>query len=308
MSRCWIDKRVSLSTTTGEIMRGRLFTQQDIKLIQRITKKRYEFGRTQISIDVCKALKWTQPNGYLKERACRDVLVALEKKGFLVLPPTRSRRKLSEDRIGKNYFIENIDKTLTSKIDFSSIKLSQVKGTNKEKIWNQLVDRYHYLGFRVFVGRSLKYLIYSNDRIIGAIGWCDPAWMITARDNLLKQIGINSMKAREMGINNGRFLILPWIKVPNLASYILSLAIKDIVHDWKDYYSVAPLYLETFVDPHKFLGTCYKAANWIQVGLSKGYKKVGQSHHNSQTPKILYLYPLDRSIKKQISKAMDNKK
>ena len=176
-----------------------------------------------------------------------------------------------------------------------SIQLEFAKGNQAEKIWNELVSEYHYLGNRTTVGRCIKYIVRSKNRLLGAISFSSPAWQLEPRDKALKAIGISN--PHDHAINNSRFLILPFVQVPNLASYILSVATKNIVHDWSRYYSVKPLIAETFVQPSLFDGTCYKAANWIEVGTTKGYAKRGSSYRNSQEPKKIFLYGLTRQIR-----------
>ena len=289
----------------GETIRGRYFLHKDIEKIKQIVEKFFKNGRTRASVEICRALNWKQPNGWLKDRACRDVLLTLERKGYLTLPPRKSHRVKKGEQARPNSYCKDINESLTSHIDLGSLRLVQVKGTKDEPFWNWLVNKFHYLGFKVLVGRSLKYLIYSQDRVLGAIGWCDPAWTISARDTVLEDyLGIDLAQIRFYGVNNGRFLILPWITVPNLASHLLSLAVNMVVNDWASYYSVTPLFLETFVDPTKFRGTCYKAANWIFLGKTRGYLKKGQSYQNSQKPKMLFVYPVDKKLRQDICNYM----
>jgi len=292
-----------LETETGLVIRGRHFSSQELKLISQIVQENCEHGRTRASIKICRALKWNQPNGLPKDRACRDVLLALEQRGYIVLPPRKNASKRNIQAKKRN-FDHALDKTSVKHIDFSSIKFEQVKGTKKEQLWNWIVDNFHYLGFTVFVGRSLKYLIYTEERILGAIGWCDPAWHLAARDNLLNDLGFELEEIRLRGINNGRFLILPWVRVQNLASHLLSLANKELQRDWVQYYNVSPLFLETFVDPTKFSGTCYKAANWFLLGRSRGYRKCGQVYKNNQKPKYMFIYPLETDLRIRIIERM----
>lgn len=285
----------------SEFIRGRSFTNKELNTIKRLTKKFFDQGRTRISVEVCKELDWRQANGWLKDRACREVLRKLEEKEYLALPPSKIKRTASKKVVKKSISFE-IDETPIEDINFSEINLLQVKGTKNEKLWNWLVNKHHYLGFQVFVGRSLKYLIKVNQRVVGAIGWTDPAWSVAARDNLLKTLGLNKEESRLLGINNGRFLILPWVNVKNFASHLLSIATKAVIKDWSEYYSVEPLFLETFIDPSRYLGTCYKASNWILLGASKGYRKSGQNYHNSQRPKEYYIYPLKNIMRTDIFK------
>lgn len=274
-----------------ERARGRIFTSQELRDIREIVNRHQAEGRTAISRYVCMSLDWRQPNGWLKDRACREALRILEARGYFRLPPSKVKKKKGEPR-RKLSFIDRLDRSPLRSVDFSGVTLKQVKGTKEEEFWNWLVNKYHYLGFTVFVGRSIKYLIYYGDRVIGAIGFCDPAWNLLPRDALLMKLGIPRSVIHQRGINNGRFLILPWVRVKNLASFVLSVSAKKVVSDWTSYYSVSPLFIETFVNSRKFLGTCYKAANWIYLGKTKGFKKSGSAYMNSQVPKFIYIYPI----------------
>lgn len=292
-----------------QTIRGRTFTARDINVISKLVQKYFKEGRTRISVEVCKALNWTQPNGWLKDRACREVLKALQTKRYLRLPKPKVARKRGKNHSGsQKTFLQSVKTTPITSADLYALVVRQVKGGRDKILWNWLVKKYHYLGFKVFVGRSLKYLVYSEDRIVAAIGLCDPAWSLSVRDVPLKNLGIDVEEIRRRGINNGRFLIMPWVKVENLASRILSITVRQFVKDWASYYSVDPLMLETFVDPGLFNGTCYKAANWVYLGQSRGYFKSGGSHRNSQVPKMLFVYPLAKNLKTKLKEYLGEKK
>jgi len=281
------------------LLRDRYFSRKDIKIIKSCVKKNYERGRTRISKEICEKLDWRQPNGWLKDRACREVLRELEQRGYINLPPSLiSRKKGNQLNVEQKDLLHvyDLDTPIT---EFpSNIEFVFVKGNKYEPIWNALIDKYHYLGHSVAVGRSIKYIIKSEDRLIGAIAFSSPAWKLNSRDKILDKLGISSV--RDYTISNTRFLILPNVKVPNLASNLLSLSTKKIVIDWSWYYSVTPLIAETFVQPSLFDGACYKAANWIEIGTTKGYAKRGPSYHNSQEPKIIFLYGLTRQLRRKM--------
>ena len=280
------------------IARGRCFSRRDIKTIEKIVRANYAAGRTRISQEVCRALKWTQPNGWLKERACRDVLIRLELEGHLRLPPRRvTPNNSSRCTLRLKSRNIHIDTTPINCVDFAKIQLELVRRGEAEATWNRLVAQYHYLGFEVFVGRSMKYLITSEGRTLGAIGWCDPSWAVDPRDRILLPLGYSREEIRNSGINNGRFLILPWVTVPNLASRLLGLAARRVRTDWEKFYFVRPTFLETYVDTTRYRGTSYYAANWKLVGHTKGYRKRGGSHTNSQTRKAVLLYPFDAALR-----------
>lgn len=281
-------------------LRGRKFTLADINKIKRLVKLHSKSGRTRISIEICKALQWKQPNGWLKDRACRDVLLHLEKAKVIRLP----MRKVEIDNSRLVHVRDEIDQWLGSAPITEMPKellLVPAKGDESEKIWNHIVAKHHYLGHRVIVGRCLKFLVYSGNQIVAALSLSDAAWAVEDRDRALGKLGIN----RSSIANNSRFLILPNVRVKNLASRILSLFSAEAPAIWEAYYSTKLSCLETYVDTVRFEGISYRAANWIGVGLSKGYRKIGKTHSNSQTQKFIFLYPLSKDVRESLRATKD---
>jgi len=287
-------------------LRGRTFSLHDLEIVQTCVVKYYGRGRTYISREICKALNWRQPNGWLKDRACRDVLRHLDSLGVIKLPPSLVAKSASSPkqtpRIDDWTQVYDFDSPIIS-VPKSKIQIVFAKGNNYERLWNFLVDQYHYLGHRVVVGRHIKYLFWFDNRVLGAIGFSSPAWRLQPRDRLLARLGVNN--PLDTTINNFRFLILPNVKVKNLASYLLALATRQVVKDWTWYYALTPLFAETFVQPSRFDGTCYKAANWVEIGTTKGYAKKGMVYRNSQEPKKIFLYGLNRKLRRQIFKLLE---
>lgn len=288
------------------ILRGRQFGEDDLQVIRRCVEDYFDKGRTRISEVICEELGWKQPNGWLKDRACRDVLVRLARLGEIELPPMlTSRRVEAKTTTGpeKSYLTEF---DLTSPIvDLPGDPILEfAKGNHAEKVWNEVVAQYHYRGHKVIVGRCIKYLIMGGGRLLGALAFSSPSWGLAPRDALLQELGISLDEIPNKVINNSRFLILPNVKVPNLASRLLSLATRRVVLDWSAYYSITPQVAETFVEGSMFLGTCYRAANWMEIGLTKGYAKQGGTHHNSQKPKQIYLFGLHRSMQRKLLRAL----
>jgi hypothetical protein len=278
------------------ILRGRKFTRAEVLDIQRCVKDFFSCGRTRISVEVCRLLSWQQPNGWPKDRACRDVLVKLEKEGLIRLPKRGESSKQTGNQSPKlctRFSYKQI-------VGVDSITFEFAKGNNAEKIWNALVSAQHYLGHRIIVGRCLKYLIKYRGVTAGAIAFSSSAWKVEIRDKILTEMGMTADDARDCVINNSRFLILGTAEVRNFASQVLALSTRQVAHDWAEFYGVKPAIVETFVLPSKFSGTCYKAANWVEIGLTKGYAKRGTYHVNSQEPKRIFLYGLNRKIRKKL--------
>ena len=295
-SNLW--NEVSFSQLTGSevpeplVLRGRVFTTADISTIKRVVNQ--ATTRTSASIEICTLLDWRQPNGWLKERACRDVLLNLERKGIVTLPSRQSYPNNSRSSPRREVG-EYVDTSPTDSLPFGSLDLHQVKGTSDEWLWNELVRAYHYLGHSVSVGRTLKYLAECEGRVIAAMAVNDPAWAVKCRDQAISSSGTDS---RLRVINNSRFLVLPWVDVRNLASKLLSLLCRRVANDWQDYYALRPRFIETFVDSGRYKGICYRAANWVEIGMTSGYMKHGSSHSNSQLPKRVFIYALDRQSRR----------
>lgn len=287
--------RNSRIETTPFRARGRVFTTRQLEIISHICDKYSHEGRTQISRRVCKALAWKQSNGNLKDIACREVLRKLDQLQIICLPEGRSRGATWKETNSRQFLPEQNYPIITT-LRFNEIIIRKIS-SNENLLWNNFVTRYHYLRSSRIVGRQVKYIAFSKDEPIAFFGWGDSSWAIKDRDHFIGWNSYQRSKNRYMIINNTRFLILPWVKVPNLASYLIAKCSKLVLEDWESYYGYRPVLLETFVDISHFVGTCYKAANWLYVGQSKGYSKQGASHHNSQSPKAVYLYPLTDKFK-----------
>ena len=275
------------------IFRGRKFNQEDIQVIKGIAEKYSNENKTKIIKVVCETFNWRQPNGYLKDMACREALERMNKIGLISLPPIhpgyyRRRRRTS----WKEMTDMAIPEVEIKGLNFDNVELRMVRWTEQEKRWNYLIDKYHYLGYRTPVGHCLKYLIYCNEKILGCIGFTDGVLKLNIRD---KWIGW-SIEQRERNlrfvINNNRFLLLPWVKVKNLASKVLSIATKQVQKDWEHYYNYKPVLIETFVDVGRFIGTCYKASNWHFLGRTIGKGRRGMKYFIHNQPKDTYVCPL----------------
>lgn len=276
--------------------RGRVFTPSQIDKIRK-TVDRYPLEtRTKISQRVCRSLRWKQPNGRLKDVACREVLRKLDQERVITLPKPKGRGAVWKK---PPKLIEyNGDQSTLESLDFRKIEFKLANSKNELNLWDLLVKKYHYLDSSRIVGRQLKYLIFFDDRPIACLGWGDSSWNIRCREEWIGWTKKQLTKNRHLIINNVRFLILPWVQVPNLASYILSNCSHMARNDWEKKYGFQPVLLESYVDINKFRGICYKASNWVDIGRSSGYAKVGSFHHNSQTPKALFVFPLDRKFRK----------
>jgi len=274
----------------GVIIRGRLVTSDDVDLIRSLIDKYFKQGRTFISRELCRHWNWYQPNGALKDMACRELLRRLEKKGFVTLPPSRKKNHQK----GRNLTIPPHEThPIEGKLKtFLPIKLLMVRGSPQETLFNGLIHKYHYLRYCQIVGPSLKYVAFIKAYPVACLGWGAAAWKVACRDQFIGWSSLVRKKNLSLIINNTRFLILPWVHIPNLASHLLSQNIKTISRDWQRLYNYQIALLETFVDTKRFEGTSYKAANWIYAGITKGRGKNDRYNQYPVSVKSVFLYPL----------------
>ena len=272
----------------GVTIRGRLFHQTDIVLIRKLIRQHPTWNRTRISKRVAVQLEWTQANGMPKERACRVALARLQRLGFIDLPPPRSR-----NCGGKPPIVHTVDnRALTARPVQEmpdEIELRRVSSVVDARLWNAVIAQYHYVGLVTPVGKLIRYLCFSGDALLGAISFTGATWSTEARSMAMRAVGLDPSPAPDFVVSNNRFLLLPNVRVKNLASRVLSKSIVSIRSDWRSRYGQEPLFAETFVDPSRFSGTSYLAANWINIGMTKGYSKRGQAHYKNYQQKLIFL-------------------
>jgi len=254
---------------SGITVRGRHFCGGELLQIRTIVQDSPQAHRFELSKTVCVALDWRQPNGRLKDRACRDVLTRLHALGLLRLPPPRRAPVRRRRVVVTQDTAPRADVSIRAR-DIDGASLSLVTGSgnpNQERLWNEYIERYHYLGYGVALGAHLKYFVCVRQEPIACLAFAGAAWRVEARDRWIGWSEESRRRNLSFVVNNTRFLILPWVKSPNLASRVLSLAARRLPQDWQRRYGYRPLLLETFVQSERYRGTCYQAANWIRVGV-----------------------------------------
>ncbi len=271
---------------------------QELALIKGLIKTTGSQGRTHISKQLCEHWDWRLPNGQLRDIACRDLLRRLEKRGLIQLPPPLhpSRRPGYKNKTSLPKDFKTTPLTHSLKF-FSTIDISMVRGGSDESLYNAVIGSYHYLGYHQGTGEQLKYIIRGEGQILAAIGFGGAAFKSAARDHLIGWDNDSRQQHLVQVVNNNRFLILPWIRVPHLASHILGRVIRRLKEDWQAYYNREIVLLETFVEQARFKGTCYKAANWRYIGETKGRGRNDRYSQNKVPIKDIYIYPLDRRYK-----------
>lgn len=282
--------------------RGRPISQSDLAVIRQIISTHPDRSRRFVSQEVCRIWNWRQTNGTLKDMVCRSLLLLLESKGLIKLPPRKSnppnplanRKKplrITVDEAAAECFLNEL----------CPINLKQVRRTAQEKLFNSLISEYHYLGYTQPVGEHLKYIAFSNDRPIACLAWSSAPWYIGARDRFIGWSSQTRQKNLHLIINNTRFLVLPWVRVSHLASHLLALSRRRVSRDWQHVYNHPVFLLETFVDTERFQGTCYKADNWTYVGKTTGRGKLSKSKKPTLSKKAVYLYPLTKDFRDRLN-------
>lgn len=273
---------------------GRTFKLKEIKQIQEISRDKYHTSRCEISRSVCMNLNWYSENGKPKAWVCRELLLQLERDGLINLPQPQIR---SFNRFKKKKDTAEFKEPgfmFEGKLNSFPIPVfHRVNSSDDNTLWEYLVDRYHYLGYKGVMGRFLKYIVYLEDTPVACLGWTGAALNVSARD---KWIGwsaeIRKEKLKHV-INNFRFVIFPWAKIKFLASHLLSKNIYLLRKDWKEQYNIQVYLLETFIDKGRFTGISYKASNWVKVGETKGYAKRKKGYVKHGLIKDVYLYPVE---------------
>jgi hypothetical protein len=252
-----------------------------------------------ISRRVCEAFGWYKQDGGLKEMSCRVALIRMERDGLIRLPPPEKGNG-NRTKVCITDASDPKPDICVGAGGLGPLRLELVVKDAASQLWNELIERYHYLGHKRLPGAQLRYFVYGGSRLLATLGFGASAWSVVGRDRMIGWTADQRKRNLHLIVNNARFLILPWIKSRNLASKILSLASKQIRDDWDHRYHYRPVLLETFVEIDRFTGSCYRAANWQQVGITQGRGKLEKSHQGKLPRKYVLLYPLAKDFKEQL--------
>jgi hypothetical protein len=276
---------------------GRSFSKADLETIRTIIADDTAPPRIEIARRTCEALDWRTPAGRLKEMSCRVALLRLADRGLLVLPAPRSRngngngyRWTEEIEVPE----QNIDVEIS---ELQGRRVRAVSTTKDSETWNEAIARFHYLGYKPLPGAQHRYLIEHDGGLLGAIGFGASAWKVAARDGWIGWTAEQRKRRLHLVLNNARFLLLPWVRVRHLASWALARCARVIQSDFEERFGYRPVLLETFVERDRFRGTCYHAANWVDVGETKGRGKLDRRHDTALPVKRVMLYPLEHNAR-----------
>lgn len=282
--------------------RGRVITPEDILFLRQFIAEHSQLSRRKLSAKVSEAWGWRQANGALCDMVCRGLLLMLHRAGEIELPEVRfvARNPLAERARPAPVMIDTTPVIVTLN-ELRPLQLQQVRRTGDEPLFNSLIEYHHYLGYEQPVGEHLKYLVWSHSRPIACMAWSSAPRHLGSRDGFIGW----SQQARKRNVRflayNTRFLILPWIQVPHLASHILSRVTATLSHDWERMYGHPIWFAETFIDPERFRGTCYRAANWILLGRTTGRGKDDLIHRQNRSIKEVFGLPLTRRFRELLS-------
>jgi len=282
--------------------RGREVTEPDLEFIRELIAAHPGASRRELSARLCAAWNWVQPNGAPRDMVCRGLMLQLHRAGHIQLPPVRW--------VNPNPFLVRrrplpplLDTTplVAPLAQIQPLEFELVRRTGGESFFNGLLEHYHYLGYTQPVGEQLKYLVQARGRPIACLAWSSAPRHLGSRDRFIGWLA----QARRQNIRflayNSRFLILPWVKVPHLASHLLGRIARRLPLDWERVYGHSLYLLETFVDPERFRGTCYRAANWILVGQTTGRGKAAPSKKPNRPIKQVWVLPLVQDFRQRLA-------
>jgi hypothetical protein len=282
---------------------GRDFSAQDIQLIGDLIAQAPALSRTALSQRVCQQLGWLKPDGGLKEMSCRVAMLRMQENGLIALPSARAAnfdtRRTPEATPAtdpQGQILKPVDQL--GRLEFLPVS-TQTK--RDSLLWNEYIQRYHYLGYTPMSGAQLRYFVAIDGQFVALLGFGAAAWKTAPRDRFIGWSDAERRTHMHRIVNNARFLILPWVRSKGLASKILGRIARQLPTDWQQRYGYRPVLLETFVQSDRFRGTCYKAANWVHVGQTRGRGKLDVTHEYAMPVKDIWLYPLAKSFRQQLT-------
>jgi len=281
--------------------RHRVITEADIVFIRRLIAEHPGSSRWDLSRTLCEAWNWVQANGALRDMVCRGLMLMLHREGLIELPPVRRAVRNPLVERSAPVFVDVDQAPLaTSLAELGPLQFCQVRRTPEEAMFNSLMQRHHYLGYAQPVGEHLKYVVCAGARPIACLAWSSAPRHLGSRDRFIGW----SAKARLANIRllayNTRFLILPWVSVPHLASHLLGRMARRLSADWQTLYGHPIYFLETFVDPQRFRGTCYRAANWVPLGVTTGRGKDAPTGAPNRSIKNVLGLPLVKDFRQRL--------
>ena len=296
------------STTFG----SKRFTRKQLFMIQETVAEFPNLSHRELGLTICELIQWVNPAGNHKIQSCLSALKEMEKIGLFTLPAKRAIKKSIPKEIKWTDKTKEQQNLCCQVGDLQAIRIQKVTGKEEIALWNEFVDRYHYLGYKRPIGTHSRYFIVSGEyekRFLGCLLFsATPVYSLPSRDHWIGWQDEERKKCLNLILNNTRFLLFPWIQVKNLSSKVLSIASKQIADNWEKEHGYRPVLLETFVDPAKFKGTGYKAANWEYIGQTSGLNRNKESEDRKTSQKDIYIYPLTPDFRSALKSKRSLKK
>ena len=281
---------------------GRDFSPAELERIRGLIAQGNTW-RSQLARQACQEFGWRNAQGQLKEMSCKVALLRMQRAGLLVLPLPRGRNGNGKKAAPARHLLALEPAPLTLPAHhLHALRLELVRSPLERLLYRQMMFQHHYLGYYPMPGAQLRYLLYHDAQLLGGLGFGASAWSLADRDRFIGWSGPQRQRNLHLVLNNHRFLLLPWVRSPNLASRVLGRVCRRLGADWFDHYGYRPVLLETFVQWPRFSGTAYRAANWLCVGLTKGRGKLEKHHHTILPQKAIFLYPLRPDFKKILTR------
>ena len=283
------------------VIQGRSLGMDELRLIRTLLADHPSWNRTCLSKRLCESWNWRNAKGCLKDMACRSLLLKLHRAGHIALPPARHsgnnhRRHASVRHVPHR--TEPIESTLQERMP---LRVDIAQAGSGQALFESLLSQYHYLGYRGIVGENMRYLVSDRQsRPLGCVLFGSAAWKVAARDGFIGWEASTRRRGLHRITNNMRFLILPWVRVPHLASHVLGRVARRVSRDWVEKYGHAIHLLETFVERDRFRGVCYQAANWVHVGATTGRTRNDADRSIRAAVKDVYLYPLTKRFREAL--------
>jgi hypothetical protein len=280
---------------------GRLFSENDIQFIRNLIHSQPEANRAELSRQVCRSLQWVRPDGRLKDMSCRVTMIRMQKDGLIRLPEPLRKNGNGRHQPEITRASDPQAPICLGAGQLGPLTFRSVESRKDSVLYNELIHRYHYLGYKPLTGAQKRYMVFAGSQLLAVLGFGASAWKVADRDRFIGWSREQRKRNLQFVVNNARYLILPWVNCHNLASHILSIAAKRLPDDWQQQYGLRPLLLETFVYKDRFNATCYRAANWIHVGQTTGRGKLGRSKRGALPIKHIFLYPLHPNFRNILS-------
>ena len=286
--------------------RGRVVTPTDVRFIRELIAAHPGESRRRLSARLCEAWGWVQPNGSLRDMVCRGLMLELHRGGHIELPAVKKRPPNPLAKRTRPAPVEVDRSAIRCKLaelgplEFRRVRRSRVRRSAEEPLFNGLIEQHHYLGYTQPVGEQLKYLIYAGERPVACFSWSSAVRHLGPRDRHIGWTAEERRRGIRSVVYNPRFLILPWVEVPHLASHLLGRMVRMLPGEWERAYGHAVYFAETFIDAPRFKGTCYRAANWVYLGQTTGRGKDSQSRVPNRSLKEVLGYPLVRDYRARL--------